>query len=176
MKIFQPTITGSFIVTGSATVTGSLNVTQGITGSLLGTASYALTASYASNAGSSGAAAQTGSFGATWDGQGGTVTTGNTVYKVSTVSGSIKGWSILATGTNPTCTIDVWKVASGTALPTVTNTITGSGAAPALSTGNAVRSTVVTGWTSSLTPGDIFAFNVNAVSAATKIFFQLEYL
>ena len=43
MKIFQPTITGSFIVTGSATVTGSLIVSSGITGSLQGTAS---TASY----------------------------------------------------------------------------------------------------------------------------------
>jgi hypothetical protein len=39
MKIFQPTISGSFVVTGSAAITGSLNVTQGITGSLQGTAS-----------------------------------------------------------------------------------------------------------------------------------------
>lgn len=38
MRIYQPTISGSFVVTGSATVTGSLNVSQGITGSLQGTA------------------------------------------------------------------------------------------------------------------------------------------
>lgn len=50
MKIFQPTITGSFIVTGSATVTGSLVVSSGITGSLFGTAT---TASYVLNAVSS---------------------------------------------------------------------------------------------------------------------------
>lgn len=78
MKIFQPTITGSFIVTGSATVTGSLIVSSGITGSLQGTAttasyvlqavsssysatssiatsaSFAITASFALNAGSGG--------------------------------------------------------------------------------------------------------------------------
>ena len=81
MKIFQPTITGSFIVTGSATVTGSLIVSSGITGSLQGTAttasyvlqavsssysatssiatsaSFATTASFALNAGGGGSGA-----------------------------------------------------------------------------------------------------------------------
>ena len=164
----------TLILTGSLTVTQNISASS-FTGSLFGTASFATTASYALNAGAGGASSQTGSFGASWDGQGGTVTTGNTIYKVNTVSGSIRGWNILATGTNPTCTIDVWKVASGTSLPTVTNSITGS-SAPALSTGNAVRSTTLTGWTTALTPGDIFAFNINAVSAATKIFFNIEYL
>ena len=37
MKIYQPTISGSFVVTGSTTITGTLNVSQGITGSLQGT-------------------------------------------------------------------------------------------------------------------------------------------
>lgn len=71
MKIFQPTITGSFtVVTGSSiefqvtntgvkigssitdvhTVTGSIN----LSGSLQGTSSFALTASYALNAGAGG--------------------------------------------------------------------------------------------------------------------------
>ena len=68
MKIFQPIISGSFVVTGSAAVTGSLNVSAGITGSLLGSASYALTASYVAGGGSgagfpySGSAAITGSL------------------------------------------------------------------------------------------------------------------
>jgi len=165
--------TGSF----SGSFTGELIGTAQTASYILQavSASFATTASYALNAGAGGASSQTGSFGAAWDGQGGTVTTGNTVYKINTVSGSIRGWNILATGTNPTCTIDVWKVAYGTSLPTVTNSITGS-STPALSTGNAIRSTTLTGWTTALTPGDIFAFNVNAVSAATKIFFNIEYL
>ena len=42
MKIFQPTITGSFSATSSMVVTGSLNISNGITGSLFGTSSYSL--------------------------------------------------------------------------------------------------------------------------------------
>ncbi len=72
-----------------------------------------------------------------------------------------------------TATIDVWKIASGTAIPTVTNTITAS-ALPAISSGTAIHSTTLTGWTTSVTANDIFGFNINAVSGATFIDINLQ--
>jgi len=108
-----------------------------------------------------------------WDGQGGFITTGLTRYFVVPYSCTISGWSIVAEGTGPTCTIDVWKVASGTVLPTVANTITAS-ATPSLSSGNAVRSSVLTAWTTSIAAGDILAFNIDAVSNALTVKINLE--
>ena len=108
-----------------------------------------------------------------WDGQGGFITTGLTRYFVSPYDATITGWSIVAEGEGPTCTIDVWKVASGTALPTVVKTITAS-ALPALSTGNVARSSTLTGWTTDIIAGDILAFNIDAAANALTIKINLE--
>lgn len=108
-----------------------------------------------------------------WDGQGGVVSTGSTRYYILPYACTITGWSIVATGTSPTTTIDVWRVASGTSLPAVGNTIMGT--KPALSTGNAVRSTSLTGWSpTTFSAGDIIGFNLDAVSNALTIVFSLE--
>lgn len=112
-------------------------------------------------------------IGFTTDGATLVIQTGTKGYFTASFTGRITGWSITATGTNPTCTIDVWKIGAGTALPTVANTITAA-AKPALSTGNAKRSSNLTGWTVAFAAGDIFGFNVDAVTAATKITFELE--
>ncbi len=115
------------------------------------------------------------SLGFTTDARGGVVTTGAKMYITARGAGTITGWSITATGSSPTCTIDVWKIASGgTALPTVTNTITAS-AKPALATGNLIRSSILTSWTTSFAAGDTFGFNVDAVTNATMINFNLEF-
>lgn len=106
-------------------------------------------------------------FGGSFDGQGSVVLVGTKVYFRIPRSGTITGWSIVAEGTNPTCTIDVWKIASGTALPTVLNTIMGT--KPALATGNAIKSTTLTGWNTSFTADDIFCVNIDACANATKI-------
>ncbi len=111
-------------------------------------------------------------IGFTTDGGGSTVTTGAKAYIIARTGGTITGWNITAVGSSPTCTIDVWKIATGTALPTVSNTIMGT--KPALSTGNAIRSSTLTGWTNTYSAGDIFGFNVDAVTVATKLTFQLE--
>jgi hypothetical protein len=114
----------------------------------------------------------TGSIGATFDGGGSVVLINTVIYQRIPKAGTITAWSIVAEGTNPTCTIDVWKVASGTTLPTSGNTITAS-SKPALSTGNAVKSTTMTSWTTSIAADDIMAFTVTACSAATEINFVL---
>lgn len=115
---------------------------------------------------------QTAFRGASFDGNGGVISVGS--YQIVRVvrAGTITGWTIEATGVSPTATFDVWKIASGTALPTVANTIMGT--KPALTTGNAVKSTTLTGWTTSIAAGDILIINVDAVTAATKINFGLE--
>lgn len=109
-----------------------------------------------------------------WDGQGSAVTTGNTRYFTAPYAMTITGWNISCVGSSPTCTIDIWKVATGTALPTVANTIMGT--KPALSSGNAVRSSTMTGWTTlAISAGDILGFNIDACSNATVINFELEF-
>lgn len=108
-----------------------------------------------------------------WDGQGGFITTGLTRYFVAPYACTITGWSIVAEGTSPTCTIDVWKIASGTVLPTVADSITSS-APPDLSTGNVIRSSTLTGWTVAISAGDILGFNIDAVANALTIKINLE--
>jgi hypothetical protein len=113
-------------------------------------------------------------FGCTFDGGGSTITADSKCYSRIPVGGTITGWSIVAVGSSPTATIDVWKVASGTALPTNTETIT-AGAEPALATGNALKSTTLTGWTTSVTANDIAGFNVDAVANATWLEVKVYY-
>jgi hypothetical protein len=108
------------------------------------------------------------SIGAHFDGMGSIVLVNTIVYFRAKSAMTITGWSIVAEGTSPTCTLDIWKIASGTSLPTVSNTITAS-AKPALSTGSAVKSTTLTGWTTAVSADDIFAIKVDACNAATKI-------
>jgi hypothetical protein len=112
------------------------------------------------------------SVGITVDGSAAVCTTGLKGYVTVPYAGTITAWSILADGASPTCTFDVWKIATGTALPTVSNTIMGT--KPALATGNAIRSTTRTSWTTSVVANDIIGFNLDAVTVATKITFQLE--
>jgi hypothetical protein len=104
---------------------------------------------------------------------GSVLTTGYTRYYVVPYSTTITGWSILATGTSPTATIDIWKVSYGTSLPIVSNTILGT--KPALSTGNVIRATNTTGFNStSLTAGDVVGFNIDATTNALTLIFTLE--
>jgi hypothetical protein len=113
-----------------------------------------------------------GVIGASFDGLGSAIVVGSKVYITCPFAGTIIGWSIVANGASPTCTIDVWKIATGTSLPTVANTIMGT--KPALATGNAIKSTTLTGWTTSVAVGDIFCINIDALAVATLLDFQIE--
>lgn len=109
-------------------------------------------------------------LGGNFDGGGSAIANGSTIYINCPYAGTITGYSILAdTGT---CTIKTWKIAAGTAIPTVANSISTSGVA--LASGTAIQSTTVTDFTSTtVTANDIFAFNITAIASATKISFQL---
>jgi hypothetical protein len=78
---------------------------------------------------------------------------------------TVAGWAI--TVDTGTITFDIWKKATGTAIPTVSDTIVAS-AAPAIASGTALKSTTMTGWTTSVADGDIFGFKITAISSATQ--------
>lgn len=112
------------------------------------------------------------SIGFTVDGGGSAITAGK-VKGFFTVpySGSITAYNIVADA--GTCTIKCWKIATGTAKPTSSNSINSSGVS--LSTGTAVRSTSLSDFTTTtITANDIFAFNIETVATATEISFNLE--
>ncbi len=92
-------------------------------------------------------------------------------YVVFPVAGTITGWSIVANA--GTCTVQTWKIASGTAAPTSGNSISTTGVS--LASGTAIISSTVTDFTTTtVTANDIFAFNVSAISGASLIDFQLQ--
>lgn len=106
-----------------------------------------------------------------FDGGGSAVANGSTIYLGCPYAGSITAYTIMVdTGT---CTIKTWKVASGTAIPTVSNSISTSGVA--ISSGTAIRSTTLSDFTTTtVAANDLIAFNITAISGATKITFLLE--
>lgn len=112
------------------------------------------------------------SIGASFGVKGGTsLATGQAVYVSVPFACTIAAWTLMIDA--GTITIDVWKIGSGTAVPTVANTITAS-ALPAISTGTAKTSTTLTGWTTSVAANDLLAFDVNAISTATTATIQLQ--
>ena len=110
-------------------------------------------------------------MGAAFDGSGSAITNGSTAYISCPFAGTIAAYTIIVdTGT---CTIKSWRKAAGTAIPTVADSISTSGVS--ISSGTVIRSTTVTDFTSTtVTANDIFAFNITAISGATKITFELE--
>lgn len=86
------------------------------------------------------------------------------------VSGTIVGWSMTA---NPSTSaaISIWKAAG--VRPTVAGKITAS-APPTLTAAASASSTTLTGWTTTVTAGDLFVINVDSNSAATWLYVALE--
>jgi hypothetical protein len=123
-----------------------------------------VTAPQASNVTTLGSNFKIGGVGATFgDTAGAVLTAGSVVYFTCPFAGTIAGWNITVDG--GTCTFDIWKIASGTAIPTVSNTITAS-ALPAISTGTAIHSTTLTAWTTSVAANDIFGIQLKTVATA----------
>ena len=113
------------------------------------------------------------SCGATFDGGGAALSSGAVAYLVVPKGGTIVAWNILVDA--GTCTIKVWKVARGTAIPTGAASITTAGLA--ITSGTALHNTTLTDFTTlDVADGDLVAIYLHAVTAATKIFFSLEII
>jgi hypothetical protein len=101
-----------------------------------------------------------------------TITTNATSFPFEcSFAGAITGYNISADA--GTCTIKTWKKATGTAIPTSSDSISTSGVQ--LSTGTNVRSSTVSDFTSTtVTAGDIFNCQATAVATAKYIVFTIE--
>lgn len=111
-------------------------------------------------------------IGASFDGGGSAIINNSLTYFTFVHPAcTIGAWN--ATVDTGTITFDVWKIATGTAIPTVTNTIVAS-AAPAIASGTAIHSTTLTGWTTSVSQNDIFGVKVTAISGATLASLDLQ--
>jgi hypothetical protein len=93
-------------------------------------------------------------------------------YRVMEWAGTLTGWSISVDA--GTATVKFWKVATGTAVPTVSNVINTSGVA--ISTGTHVKSTTVTDFSdTTFDIGDIVACAITAISGVGNISVQLYF-
>lgn len=101
------------------------------------------------------------------DGGGSVPATGIKGYVVCPFAGTIIGWNIVGDVTG-SAVVDVLKVAYGSSLPTVANTIAAS-AKPTLSSEKTNKDSTVTGWTTAVAANDIFAFNLDSISTITKL-------
>jgi hypothetical protein len=97
------------------------------------------------------------------------ITTGEKSYVISPFDCNIVSWKVISS-ISGSCVIDIWK---NTSIPTVANTIIGTYSKPTLSS-QQINSGLSTGWTSSVSAGDIILFNVDSVSTVQKIYLYLE--
>ena len=106
------------------------------------------------------------SIGGGFDGGGSALSTGGVTYFTVPFACTIAAYNI--TVDTGTISFDVWKIGTGTAIPTVSNTIL-SGGYLALSTGTALHSTSTALFTTTtVSADDIFGIDIEAVSSATK--------
>lgn len=103
---------------------------------------------------------------------------GTTCYVRCPFAGTLTGWRIngdkasdLSAGS---CVVDVWKIASGSAYPTVADTIAAS-AKPTLTSQLLASNDTLTGWTTAIAAGDIIGFNVDSATTLTRISVELIY-
>lgn len=108
------------------------------------------------------------------DGQGSAIAaiSGSNTWYLAQVpyGGTITGWSLVADKSG-SIDIDVWK--ANAAVPTISNTITAS-AQCSLATAQSIFNGPITGWTSAVSPGDCFGFNLISAATLTKANLTLQ--
>ena len=116
--------------------------------------------------------ALTQSIGITIDGGGSAITTGVKGYIEVPFACTINRATLLADQTG-SIVIDVWKDTYANYPPTVADTITAS-AKPTLSTATKSQDSTLTGWTTSVSAGDILGFNVDSATTVTRVHLILK--
>lgn len=105
------------------------------------------------------------SFGIDLDCGGSACTTGAKASITIPYDCTILGW-YLASDATGSAVIDIWKHAG--AVPTISDTIDAS-AKPTLSSAQYASSTTLTGWTTTVTTGDVIRFNVDSAATVTRL-------
>src|SRR5215510_7505714 len=116
-----------------------------------------------------------GAVGLIIDGGGSTITTGLKGFLEVPFAGTITAATVLsidASVTSGSIVIDVWKDTYANYPPTVADTITAS-AKPTLSSATKSRDATLTGWTTSISAGDILGFKVDSATTVTKVLISL---
>jgi len=111
--------------------------------------------------------AKIGAFGITIDAGTSVITTGLKNWVTIPYDCTITGWQLLA-DTSGSIVIDLWKDTLVNYPPDVSDTITAS-AKPTLSSQTSTSSSTLTGWTTSVTAGDVVSFNVDSVTNIHKV-------
>lgn len=122
------------------------------------------------------------SVGAVFNGGGTALTSGTTVGSSLLYSpplpngGTVSAWTVTVDTGTAGCR--VWRIAAGTAVPVVGNTLNGGDLA--IASGTNLRSTNMTNFTGGTAPtlaaGDVLAFQLNAVSGSpTYVAVSLQY-
>ena len=114
----------------------------------------------------------TGTIGITIDGGGSAITTGLKGYLYIPYACTITDWTILS-DVSGSIVIDVWKASYASAPPTVSNTIAGT-EKPTLSSQVKNQDTTLSSWTTSVSAGDVMAFNVDSASTLTKVSLSIK--
>lgn len=110
--------------------------------------------------------------GITIDGGGSAITTGVKGYIEVPYACTINQVTLLADQSG-SCVIDVWKDTYANYPPTVADTITAS-AKPTITAATKSQDATLTGWTTSITAGDILGFNVDSASTITRVHLILK--
>lgn len=114
-------------------------------------------------------------LGITIDGAGQTITTGVKGFVLAPIAGTITAATLLSTDASATAcsiVIDVWKDTYANYPPTDLDSITAS-APPTLSSATKSQDTTLTGWTTAVTAGTVYGFNVDSVTSCTRVTLML---
>lgn len=115
-------------------------------------------------------------FGIVIDGGAAAITTGIKGFVRIPVTCTITKVTVLsidAAVTAGSIVVDLWKDTYANYPPDVADTITAS-AKPTLSSATASEDSTLTGWTTSVTAGDVIGFNVDSATTVTKVLVELE--
>ena len=108
------------------------------------------------------------------DGGGSVITTGAKGCVQVDQAGTIVAATLLAAdGLSGSIVVDIWKDTYANHPPTDADSITAS-APPTISSAVKSQDTTLTGWTTSITAGDILFFNVDSVSTFTRVLVSLK--
>jgi hypothetical protein len=115
--------------------------------------------------------ASTDTIGITIDGAGSVISTGVKGFIYIPYAATITAATLLSTDAASTAgsiVIDIWKDSYANYPPTVADTITAS-AKPTLSSASKSQDSTLTGWTTSVSAGDIIAFKVDSATTVTRV-------
>lgn len=106
------------------------------------------------------------------DGGGSVISTGQKGHIVIDFDCQILNWTILSDQSG-SIVVDIWKDTYANFPPTVDDTITAS-AKPTLASAQKNQNTTLTGWTTTITAGDILAYNVDSATTVQRVTVSLK--